>query len=373
MPMLTRPTFRVLRPASRQALRSAVSLLVGFLAWQVFAAPAAAQPRADIIPLKIIGGLASVSQYTRYEAPFWLERIPQLTEGRVRAEIAPFDRSGIRGSDMLHLMRLGVVPFGTLILSIAGADEPELTGSDLAGLNPDMQHLRRNVAAFRPYFTRILRERYEIEVLAVYTYPAQVLFCTRPLTSLADIAGRRVRASSVAQADMIEALGGIPVVIPFAEIVPEIRRGAVECAITAALSGNAIGLTEVTTHLHAMAFSWGISVFGAHRPSWELLPENVRAPIVAGLATLEAEIWEAAEHETVEGLACNAGQGGCAAGRRGNMRLIPVSPADAARSREVLTDTVLPRWIERCGEECAEAWNRHMADVVGVRAGAVPQ
>ncbi len=343
-------------------------LLLGLLA-----VPAAAQPHADIIPLKIIGGLAGVSQYTRYEAPFWLERIPQLTQGRVRAEIAPFDRSGIRGSDMLHLMRLGVVPFGTVILSVAGADEPELTGSDLAGLNPAMGQLRRNVAAYRPHFARVLLERYEIEVLAVYTYPGQVLFCSRPFASLADIAGRRVRASSVAQADMIEALGGIPVVIPFAEIVPEIRRGAVECAITGALSGHAIGLSEVTTHLHAMAVSWGISVFGAHRPSWELLPEGVRASIRAGLATLEAQIWAAAERETVEGLACNSGQGACGAGRGAGMRLIPVSPADTARIREVLTGTVLPRWIERCGEVCAEAWNRNLAPVVGVRAEVAPQ
>ena len=72
------------------------------------------------------------------------------------------DRAGIRGQEMLQLMRLGVVPFGTLILSIAGADEPELTASDLAGLNPDMAHLRRNVQAFRPVFTRILRERWSI-------------------------------------------------------------------------------------------------------------------------------------------------------------------------------------------------------------------
>lgn len=353
------------------ALRCAPRLMAAFFLLLAGALPAAAQERPPAIGLKIIGGLAGVSQYTRHEAPFWTERIPQLTQGRVRAEIAPFDRSGIRGGDMLHLMRLGVVPFGTLILSVAGADEPELAGSDLAGLNPDMQHLRRNVAAFRPVFTRVLRERYEIEVLAVYTYPAQVLFCTRPFTGLADIAGRRTRASSVAQADMIEALGGIPVVIPFGEIVAEIRRGAVECAITGALSGNAIGLSEVTSHLHSMALSWGISVFGAHRGSWETLPETVRATILSGLATLETEIWAAAEEETTQGMACNSGQGACPAGRRGRMQIVPVSPADEDQRREVLTGTVLPRWVERCGPDCAEAWNRHLAAGVGVRAETV--
>ena len=381
--------FPALRSPAVRSPRSLAALLGGLIflhAWDFSAVAqvrpesvaqvrpeSVAQVRPGAVQLKIIGGLAGVSQYTRHEAPFWLERIPQLTQGRVRAEIAPFDRSGIRGTDMLHLMRLGVVPFGVIILSIAGADEPELTGSDLAGLNPDMAHLRRNVAAFRPVFTRILRERYEIEVLAVYTYPAQVLFCTRPFTGLADIAGRRVRASSVAQADMVEALGGIPVVIPFAEIVTEIRRGAVECAITAALSGNAIGLSEVTSHLHAMAISWGISVFGAHRASWEALPEALRTPIREGLGHLEAEIWAAAEQETMEGLACNSGQGPCVSGRRGSMRVIPVSAADEMRRQQLLTGTVLPRWIERCGEDCAEAWNRHVANASGIRAEVAPR
>jgi TRAP-type C4-dicarboxylate transport system substrate-binding protein len=373
MSMLTGLSLR-LPPLQAGPRLCAVTLILAWLfSLPALAGAAWAQGRQDGIHLKIIGGLAGVSQYTRHEAPFWLEHIPRLTQGRVRAEIAPFDRSGIRGSDMLHLMRLGVVPFGTLILSVAGADEPELTGSDLAGLNPDMPHLRRHVAAFRPVFTGVLRDRYDIEVLAVYTYPAQVLFCDRAFSSLSDIAGRRVRASSVAQADMVEALGGIPVVIPFAEIVPEIRRGTVECAITAALSGNAIGLHEVTSHLHAMALSWGISVFGAHRASWEMLPEAVRAPIRAGLLELEGQIWAAAEQETLEGLACNSGRVACTSGRRGQMRLIPVSAADEALRRQVLRSTVLPRWIARCGEDCAAAWNRQMADEVGVRAEVAPR
>lgn len=366
--MLCPPPFR-----HRPGLHAAILILAGLLSLPAQSGAVSAQQNPDPIALKVVGGLAGVTQYTRHEAPFWLEQIPRLTQGRVRAEIAPFDRSGIRGGDMLHLMRLGVVPFGTLILSIAGADEPEIAGSDLAGLNPDMQHLRRHVSAFRPNFTQVLRDRYDIEVLAVYAYPAQVLFCNRAFAGLADIGGRRVRASSVAQADMVEALGGVPVVIPFAEIVPEIRRGTVECAITAALSGNALGLHEVTSHLHPMAFSWGVSVFGAHRPSWERLPEAVRAPIRTGLVALEAQIWAAADQETTEGLACNAGRAGCSSGRRGDMRLIPVSAADEARRQQALRGTVLPRWVARCGESCAAAWNGQLAELVGIRLEEAPR
>jgi hypothetical protein len=47
---------------------------------------------------------------------------------------------------------------------------------------------------------------------------------------------------------------------------------------------------------------------------------------------------------------------------------VPITPEDEARRHDLLTATVLPRWIERCGQDCVEAWNRHLAQVVGVSA-----
>jgi hypothetical protein len=90
------------------------------------------------IQLKVVGGLAGVSQYTKLEEPFWTQEVPALTQGRVPAEIHPFDRSGLPGQEMLQLMRLGVVPFGTALLAVVSGDEPELNAVDLPTLNPDM-------------------------------------------------------------------------------------------------------------------------------------------------------------------------------------------------------------------------------------------
>jgi TRAP-type C4-dicarboxylate transport system substrate-binding protein len=345
-----------------------IAALAGLLAALTpLGAPAAVAD--EHVRIKVIGGLAEISQYVRFEEPFWRRRITELTQGRVQAEIAPFDRSGIRAAEMLRLLRLGVVSFGTTLLSVAAAEEPEFNAVDLPALSPDVTSLRRNVDAFRPRLEALLLERYGVELLAIYTYPAQVLFCKQPFTGLGDLAGRRVRASSVAQSELLEALGAIPVVTPFAEIMNAFRNGGVECAITGTLSGHAIGLHQVTTHVHAMALTWGISVFGANRSNWHALPAELRDQIRTGVAELEAEIWQSAERETGEGLACNAGQPACPpALRRGRMVIVPVSAEDVERRRHLLTGTVLPRWIGRCGSDCVDAWNLYLAPIVGVRA-----
>jgi TRAP-type C4-dicarboxylate transport system substrate-binding protein len=169
--------------------------------------------------LRIVGGLAGVNQYTRQEEPFWTSDC-RAHRRQGDAEIVPFDRAGIRGQEMLRLMQLGVVPFGTALLGLTAAQEPSFAAPDLAGLSPDVRVVRKAVAAFRPYLEKTLRERYGIELLAVYAYPAQVTFCNKPFASLADLAGRRIRTSSPPQADLVDALGGVPVQTSFSESWP---------------------------------------------------------------------------------------------------------------------------------------------------------
>ena len=320
------------------------------------------------IRLRIVGGLANVSQYLRQEEPFWRTRLPEASGRRISAEIAPFDRSGIRAQEMLSLMRLGVVPFGTALLAIISTEEPEFNAVDLPTVNPDMAALRRNVDLYRPHLRALLAERYDVELLAVYTYPAQVIFCRTPFAGLADLTGRRIRTSSVGQSEMFAALGATPVVMPFGEIMRAIRSGVVECAVTGTMSANAIGLHEVTTHVHAMAITWGLSVFGANRTAWKSLPEWARTLIRDELAVLERQVWEAADLETDEGLACNAGSPDCGSGRRGSMTIVPVSENDKALRIRLLTETVLPGWVRRCGEPCVEAWNARLGQSLGVSA-----
>lgn len=336
-------------------------------------AAGAAQPAATAgtgparIDLQIVGGLAGVTQYTGYEQPFWETEITERSKGRIHASIRPLDAGGLRAEETLQLIRLGVVPFGTASLSRVSSDDPEFNAFDLPVLNPDMATLRRTVGATRQHLADYLRSRYDIELLAVYAYPAQVIFCAKPFTGLDDLVGRKVRTSSVGQAELMAGLGAVPVLLPFAEIKSAMQAGVVECAITGTLSGYEIGLSGIATHVHSMAISWGLSFFGANRSAWDAVPEDLRAIIREGVADLERRVWQQADADTQRGLACNSGAAVCD-GPHGQMVQVPVSPGDAQRRERLLERVVLPRWIARCGESCAKAWNTYLAPVHGIQA-----
>lgn len=326
----------------------------------VWCQPSAAQgARLAATPptLKIVGGLAGVTQFNGLEAPFWSQELARLSGGKYTASVVAFDRAGVPGSEMLRLMQLGVVPFGTMLMGSLSGQFPQYTAPDLAGLNLNVAHLRTSVAAFRPYLQKALREEQGIEMLAIYIYPAQMAFCKAPLTQLSDLKGRRVRVSSASQADFFSALGAIAVHTSFAQVVARLEAGGVDCAVTGTMSGSAIGLQRLTSDLYQLPVNWGMAIFGANRAAWQALPEDLRALLSRELPKLENRIWDESERDTALGLACLSGKTACADGAPGNMTVVRATNEDMRRAEQLFAQSVLPRWLQRCGGACANIWS----------------
>ena len=354
----------------RQYVSDCAARLAALLLACAFASASAqtSQPQK----LRIVGGLAGLNQYVQQEEPFWARRLSELSQGRFTAEIVPFDRAGVPAQDMLRLMQMGVIPFGTAQISRVSAQDAEFSAADLAGLNQDMAALKKTVAAFRPFLESTLRQRYGIELLAVYVYPAQMVFCNRPISRLSDLSGQRVRVSGSTVADFIQAFGAIPVVTSMSDVMPQLRKATVTCAVTGTMTGNTLGLHEVTTHIYAMPITWGLSIFAANRDSWNALEPELRALLRDELPKLETEIWRASEKETADGLACNTGAPTCRGGRKGKMVAVPMTPQDNALRREVLRTRILPNWLRRCGASCADTWNQTIGPMHGITAQGTP-
>ena len=352
---------RVKRP-----LLTARSVVLGLgLLWGCDAShgQTASAPSPAVLHLRIVGGLAGLNQYTKQEEPFWSRELARLSQGKYTAEIVPFDRAGVPGGDMTRLLQLGVTPFGTQLFSSLAKQYPAFGAVDLAGLNPDMASLKRNVAVFRPYLEKELRQRHNIELLALYVYPAQVVFCKQPFAALADLAGRQVRVSSASQADFMGALGAVPVATGFDQIMANMSSGNTTCAITGTMSGNTLGLHRVTSHIHSLPITWGLAIFGANKTAWDALPPDLKALLGRELPRLEADIWASSERETLEGMACNTGSPACQTGDKGSMVNVAISTNDERLRQQVLSHTVLTRWLARCNSDkssCASVWNQTM-------------
>ncbi|MBL6455968.1 TRAP transporter substrate-binding protein DctP [Belnapia sp. T6] len=321
-------------------------------------------------PLKVVGFYTHAGMYADFEEPFWTRQVPMLTGGRVQPSIVPLDRAGVREADLLPLLRLGVLQVATVPLANAAGDDPELSIVDLPALNPDAATLRRSLAQWRGHLARVMEERYGLRLMALLIPTTQVLFCREPFARLADVMGRRVRVGSVAQGELVEAMGGTALVMPLPEVVAAMASRRIDCAVTGAMPGNRIGLHEVATHVSRLPMSWFVSAVAMNGAVWRSLPESAQQPLQRGLARLERHVMETAEAAIEDGFACNAGRSDCKDGRRGQM-VVVAEEWDETLRRRLLDRVLLPRWLDRCGADCAAVWNRIAAPSQNLWAGCL--
>ncbi len=319
---------------------------------------------------KVLGGFSNLNFSKTIERPFWTQQMPERSKGSINAEFTTLDQMGLQGTEILRLIRLGVVDFASGNVSYMAADSPVFDGLDLPGVYLDLNLMRKAVDAYRPVLAKIMAERYNAKLLTIWPVPPQVLYCRDPLTGLSDLKGRKIRSYSPVLADFIGAIGGTPVQITFPEVVPALQRGTVDCGVTGTLSGNSAKWFEVTSYLYPLVVGWAPWFTAVNLNTWNRLDAKSREFIEDQFSGLEKAYWANTAREAQDGINCNTGQGECVFGTKGAMKLVAVSDADKAELAKISQDVILRKWATRCGADCARDWNETVGKAIDRTADA---
>jgi TRAP-type C4-dicarboxylate transport system substrate-binding protein len=311
----------------------------------------------------------NLPQYTRVDQVMLRDGMAKATGGRVEVTLASWPERNVNGPEVLRLVRSGQVDIAAAPLTTVSGDVPMLDGVDLAGMNTDIRQARRVADAMVPVANREL-ERLGIKLVATYPFSGQMLFCRKPISSLADIKGLKVRTNGPSAADLVKALGGQPVSLAFGEVYTALERGTVDCGITGSGSGNGVKWPEVSTHLYTLALSWSTAGYYVNLAWWNKLEPAIRAQFEKTFAEIQEAQWALGVEATNDGIACNVGRAdGCKLHTLVKKPMVEVKPQGnmVAVLQKELAEDVLPGWIKRCGDRCATVYNDVIAPITGIK------
>ncbi|HVV92713.1 MAG TPA: TRAP transporter substrate-binding protein [Hyphomicrobiales bacterium] len=330
-----------------------------------------ASGRAEDLPqthLQVIGSASFSSLYKALEVPFWND-IAKASNGKVTAKLLSQTESGMKTSAIARLLGSGTLQVAWDDLGSVAGDDPYFEGLDLAGVIPDMATFRKAAEAYKPVMAKQFA-KHNIKLVALLPFPEQVLFCRGKISSLDDLKGKKIRASTRSESDFIHAAGALPVTLGFPDVIPALQTGVADCAVTGTFPGNTAHWYEVTNTLYTLPFGSVMGFYGFNMPTWNKLDPKVQAFFEKEFADLEQRAWALAEEQTQDGINCDTGVGECKHGTKGHMTLAKPSPADFERAKELAAKVVLPDWASRCGKACVADWNATVGKVAGVTAQA---
>lgn len=307
-------------------------------------------------------------QYTRVDVPYLKDMMPSRSNGRITVQLGTHAERNLSGTEIVRLVRSGQVDLGGGTMSTLSGDVPILDGVDLAGLSPDIGTAKKIAGAVLTAANRDL-EKFGVRILAIYPFPAQVIFCRQPFTSFADLRGRKIRTFGNSLNDFVTALGASSVSIGFPEVYSALERGVADCGVTGTGSGAAARWPEVTSHISDLPLSWALSGYMVNLAWWNKLEPDVRSFLEATISEMGDKQWELGAVATRDGIACSTGVGAeCKLTPLATRPMTEVKATDADREtvKTIFRNTVLPGWVGRCGARCGEVYNQVIAPIGGV-------
>jgi len=231
-----------------------------------------------------------VTGTTYYDAALQLpDRIGKATKGRVQVTA---NGSLVPGTRMLEAVRDGDVQMSMVLSGYYTASQPLFTLVSLPGYSESFADLDRVMAS--PYgvaMREVFARDYKARELMFSAFCPQTVFSTKPVQTLEDWKGLRVRVNNSGTAVLANVLSAKPVSLSAGEVLPALQRGVVDAVVTDACWAYGAGF--YTAVKHAAAWKLG-SVVPWHvmvgQEAWAKLPADLQQAVEAELATMSKEL-----------------------------------------------------------------------------------
>jgi len=244
------------------------------------------------------------------------------------SSITPATGEGVidMASDLFYL---GNVPIGGVLA--------------LPMLISDDEEWAKAYTVMEPYMKSAFEKR-GLVFLGAYRYPAQVAFGTKPIDSLADLNGRKMRVTSPEQGEFVRRFGGVAVTMGGSEVPTALQRGVVEGVFTAS-AGGAKNWHEMLPYNYRFPVNYNCSVIIANKASFQKLSPKAQEKLKTIVARIAPEITTNFNKDELVQMESQ---------QKGGMTIVPPKPDDVKKAVAAMTP-YWDQWAEKGGPEFVEA------------------
>jgi len=208
----------------------------------------------------------------------WAKKVNEASKGELNIQVF----SGPTLANALNVWERtvsGVADIGWGIHGAVGIPFPKSTISSLPFVLDDLT--TGSVGLWRLFANGLIADEHkDVKVLALVATPGSLVVSKKPVTSLEDMKGLKVRAANKIVADVVTALGGAPISVPAPEAYQALQRGVVTASIAGWVLVNNFKLYEVANyHLEGVPLGEPSGFIIMNRQVYDKLPANAKEAI----------------------------------------------------------------------------------------------
>lgn len=225
-------------------------------------------------------------------AQAFADRARQLSGGRIDIQVFAAG-SLMKSNEVPEAVGKGTLDMAHTFLVYLSGKEPALKAvNEWPAMVEPLQGVAWTYHGGGMAIMREITEKHGMHFLGVSPLAGEHIWSKKPLKSVADLNGLKMRAAAVA-ADSFKKLGAAVVALPGEEVYSGLQRGIIDATEFTTLSVNyGLGLHEVTKYVIQPTYSGGGTYdWVVNKSKWDALPADLRAILEVALNEVSYQYW----------------------------------------------------------------------------------
>lgn len=295
------------------------------------------QPAAAV-DLKMASGYPDNNYLTEALREF-IDDVQTTTKGGVAITLHN-NQSLVKLENIPNAVRQRQVAFGQVYLANLGNQNHIMTLDAIPFLASDEESALKLLDAQKAYLDAWFAER-GMRILFAQFFPAQGFYANKPINSVADLNGLKLRIHSDITKRMAELLGARPLLVQFGEIPQAFATGLVDAMFTSPSTGVDVQAWDFITNYTLAGVQRAKLLVAVNDSVFKQLPEADQQAILAASEKAQKRSLELGEQATTEQLE-RLGKNGVA---------VTKASAEFEKELRVIGDKMVGEWREAADED----------------------
>lgn len=220
------------------------------------------------------------------------DKIKAATNGLVVIDVQTGGALGYKGPELLKAVRDNLVPVSDMLTSGVAGDEPLCEIVTLPFLVKSFEEGRILNDIARPYFDKILEEKWNQKILYIAPWPTAGLWTKEKVESVADMKGLKTRTYDKNGALVVEATGGTPYPLPFSEVYSSLATGVINSVITSTPTAVDAKFWEVLKYYEPISVTMATDLVTINLKEFNKLDKETQDLMLSIAKEVEDNVWE---------------------------------------------------------------------------------
>lgn len=229
---------------------------------------------------------------------WFAQEVDKATAGKLKITVHP-NASLFKANEIKRAVQSGQTPAGEFILSSAANENPLFGVDAIPFLATSYPEAKKLDTASQPALQKLLASQ-GMKLLYTVPWPGQSLYSRKPVATLADLKGTKMRAYNPATSRIAELVGAQPITIQLAELPAALATGVVDNFLTSSVSGVDSKLYEEVKYFYEVSAWLPRNAVVVNQKAFDALDKGAQAAVVKVASEAASRGWKLSEQKDNE-------------------------------------------------------------------------